>query len=383
MSFDFLGTATPQYGQSGTMPNQVYQNPMTPNPQFAANQQQVVINNVPQQQRRPVYNEPIPEIVIENNNNSQKSSFINFSKLGSITVDNTPEIVEKPKKEKTTRKKKESESSTAVISLKDSTPANSAVSGTIEDVPTAYTYAETTGMLRETLGQIDALSSELVQEFNNVRASRTMKNKYGALTDISENIGSLLSSKIAAIREINSAITKSNDLDYKKYKDIKAAQGAMDDDKYIADLYKAFITNPNMQATSPDMPQFAMPMINEGSMMGSGIIRANVDNSGNIMGGDQAYLNYMSNLSPEQNLMLYEHNPNVKQVVVFDHSTGNKFFQMMDMSTGQVIPNLPVYDQDFMADTTLDLTKGIAKNLNLNETFPIIEINKESVMNQY
>ena len=155
----------------------------------------------------------------------------------------------------------------------------------------------------------------------------------------------------------------------------------MNDDKYIADLYKSFITNPNMQATHPDMPQ--VPMINQGSMMGSGIIRANVDNSGNLAGGDQAYLNYMSNLTPEQNMMIYEQNPNVKQVVVFDHATGNKFFQMMDMSTGQVIPNLPVYDQDFMQDTTLDLSKGIAKNLNLNETFPIVQINQESVMNQY
>jgi hypothetical protein len=101
-------------------------------------------------------------------------------------------------------------------------------------------------MLRETLVQIDALSSELVQEFNSVRASRTMKNKYNALTNISENIGSLLSSKIAAIREINSSISKSNDLDYKKLKDLKAAQGAMDDDKYIAELSNIKM-NPSFQ----------------------------------------------------------------------------------------------------------------------------------------
>ena len=126
-----------------------------------------------------------------------------------------------------------------------------------------------------------------------------------------------------------------------------------------------------------------IPIINEASAMSSGIIRANVDKSGNLMGGDQAYLNYMGNLTPEQNLMLYEQNPNVKQVVVFDHSTGNKFFQYMDMSTGQVIPNLPTYDQDFMADTTLDLAKGVAKNLNLNETFPIVQINQDSIKNEY
>ena len=382
MSFDFLGTASPQqYGSA--VPNQIYQNPTVPNPQFAANQQQIVnnIQQVPQQQR-PVYQPPTPQVVMSSNNSNDKTYMPSFRNLGSVTIDN-PVVTETAKKEKAPRKKKESSNKTAIVKLNDNLPSDPSVSGTVEDIPTAYTYAETTGMLRETLGQIDALSGELVQEFNNIRASRTMKNKYMALTNISENIGSLLSSKIAAIREINSAITKSNDLDYKKYKDIKAAQGAMDDDKYIADLYKAFISNPNTQVTNPDMPQFIMPMVNEGSMVGSGIIRANVDNTGHIMGGDQAYLNYVSNLTPEQNLMLYEQNPNVKQVVVFDHSTGNKFFQMMDMSTGQVIPNLPVYDQDFMADTTLDLNKGIAKNLNLNETFPIIEINKDSVMNQY
>ena len=376
MSFDFLGTATPMMG---TAPNQVYQNPMVPNPQFAANQQ-VMVNNVqqPMVPRRPI-NYDTPEIVMTDKSDS--SAYVpNFRNIGTVIVDNGNQA---PEKKKSPRKKREIGTSGEIIRAKDASPANSAVSGTVEDIPTAYTYAETTGMLRETLGQIDALSSELAQEFNNIRASRTMKNKYGALADISENMGSLLSSKIAAIREINSAITKSNDLDYKKYKDIKAAQGAMDDDKYIADLYKAFISNPNAQAQSPNMPQMNMPMINEGSMMGSGIIRANVDNSGQIMGGDQAYLNYMSNLSPEQNLMLYEQNPNVKQVVVFDHATGNKFFQMMDMSTGQVIPNVPVYDQDFMADTTLDLAKGIAKNLNLNETFPIVQINQNDVKNEY
>lgn len=380
MSFDFLGSATPQYGSA--VPNQIYQNPMTPNPQFAANQQQIVNNApVPMQPQRPVSNFQMPEIVMTSSNTDNKTYMPSFSNIGAVSVENP--VVNETKKERTPRKKKENGSNTAIVKLNSSAPADPSVSGTIEDVPTAYTYAETTGMLRDTLCQIDALSSELVQEFNTVRASRTMKNKYGALTNISENIGSLLSSKIAAIREINSSISKSNDLDYKKFKDIKAAQDAKDDDTYIANLYKSFISNPATQPTSPQMPDFIMPMVNEGSMMGSGIIRANVDNSGNIMGGDQAYLNYMSNLSPEQNLMLYEQNPNVKQVVVFDHATGNKFFQMMDMSTGQVVPNLPVYDQDFMADTTLDLNKGIAKNLNLNETFPIIEINKESVMNQY
>ena len=39
------------------------------------------------------------------------------------------------------------------------------------------------------------------------------------------------------------------------------------------------------------------------------------------------------------------------------------------------MPNLPTYDPMFMEDTTLDLDQGIARNLNLNETFPLIVIN--------
>lgn len=379
MSFDFIDS-TPVYGVPNQQQMQMYQNPMVPNPQFASQQQQVVVNQPQPQMYQPNfanYNYDTPEIVIDNPKDSG-AKLPDLRNIGKIKVDDPIVEESKPK-----RRKRETGSSTEIIRADNASLANGAVSGTIEDIPTAYTYAETTGMLRETLGQIDALSSELAQEFNNVRASRTMKNKYGALANISENMSSLISSKIAAIREINSSISKSNDLDYKKIKDQRAAQGQVDDDKYIAELYKAFISNPQAQISQPSMPTPQIPMINEGSAMNSGIIRANVDNSGNLMGGDQAYLNYMSNLTPEQNLMFYEQNPNVKQVVVFDHATGNKFFQYMDMSTGQVVPNLPVYDQDFMADTTLDLAKGVAKNLNLNETFPIVQINQDSVKNEY
>ena len=166
-------------------------------------------------------------------------------------------------------------------------------------------------------------------------------------------------------------------MDYKKDKDRRAASAAMDDDKYIADLYKGFIQNPINVAPVPQVPQV------DPSIFGSGVVRADL-RSGNYNSGqaDVGYLNYMSNLSPEQNLMRYEGNGNVKQVVVYDAATGNKFFQMMDLSTGSVIPNVPVYDHMFMEDTTIDLHSKIAKNINLNETFPLIVIN-ENVTSQY
>ena len=355
--------------------NNYYQNPMVPNPQFNSSQQQVVINNpniVPQNN--------IPDVVISKSKDEfvPKFTIIEDDKNkieNKMVIHGDPDIPDQQKKRGRPRKELSTTNSSEII--RDD--KDNALSGTVEDVPTMYTYMETTNLLRETLGQIDALSSELIKEFNNVRASRTMKNKYNTLVGISENVGSLIGNKISAIREINSAITKSNDLDYKKYKDIREAQGAMNDDKYIADLYRSFISNPQNMAPNPQYPS-----IDQSLVSGSGIIRADIKGDINSNGPvDASYLNYLSNLSPEQNLMRYENNPNVKQVVVYDVATGNKFFQVMDMSTGEVIPNVPVYDQMFMEDTTLDLSKGIAKNINLNEVFPIVQINQDNVKSQY
>ena len=49
----------------------------------------------------------------------------------------------------------------------------------------------------------------------------------------------------------------------------------------------------------------------------------------------------------------------------------------MDMTTGQVINGLPTRDPMFLEDTTIDLRNKIAKNINLNETYPVVVINNE------
>ena len=295
-----------------------------------------------------------------------------------IPVDNIADSEKNPKRG---RPKKETGSGTGIVRASAATPA----SGTVEDAPTAYSYAETTNMLHDTLGQIDMVNRELLQEFDMVKSSRTLKNKHKIMTDLSENIGSMISNRIQVIKEINSSISKANDMDYKKEKDRKHAMANVDDDKYISDLYKSFIQNPVNVGPTPQYPNI------DPALFGSGVVRADLGGFNPAASGagtgttpppNLSYLNYMSNLSPEQNLMRYENNPNAKQVVVFDAATGNRFFQFMDLSTGQVIPNVPVYDQMFMEDTTLDLKTKIAKNINLNETFPIVVIN-EGVTNEY
>ena len=364
------------------IPMEIYQNPG-----ISQQQQMPMQMNYYQQQQPipPMFSPEIanfvpPVVTMDPPDGSEKKSLFTIVDSGPsnpIEIPGTSEP-EPTNKRKRSRSKKESTKDIVVSGSKGPSEVEK-TNGIVEDSPTAYTYMETTGLLRETLGQIDALNGELVQEFQNVRQNRTMKNKYNVMVGISENIGALIGNRIQAIREINNSITKANDLDYKKLKDMKAAQSVMNDDKYIADVYQAMISNPaNLPATNN------LPPVDP-SIFGSGIVRANITDPAALAGNipmDIGYLNYMSNLTPEQNLMRYENNPNVKQVVVYDAATNNKFFQMMDISTGEVIPNVPVYDQNIMEDTTLDVDHMIAKNINLNETFPIVMINND-ITSQY
>lgn len=368
--------------------NQSFNNPisgmMTPH---SGNMGDLIIKQQQQQVPQPLMNGvPVdprqfetPEIVMNDEKTHRPKFTVSDSKSNTITVDieSDAEIKERKRKKKEGRASSlpraldKSDSSTGIVVSNES---NNSVSGEVVD-STIYTYGETTNLLHETLGQIDAINGELVQEFNAVRRNRTMKNKYNVLIGISENIGSMLNNRLSAIKEINNCISKSNEMDYKKYKDREAMQATMNDDKYISDIYQAFLQNPAAQPTNYNLPEY------NPNAYGSGIVRANIvtDNSGTQ---DIGYLNYIAGLTPEQNLMRYEKDPDVKQVVVYDPNTGNRFFQVMNTRTGEVIPNVPVYGEDIMADTVLNTNTGIAKNINLNETFPIVTING-SVASQY
>lgn len=334
----------------------------------------------PQQQRQMV--DPrifdTPKIVT---GDSEHKSLFKAAKPNVITVEPPiPDPEREARKNRSSSKKKESSGPDLPL-VKDGIER---VQGEEVDAATIYTYGETTGLLHETLGQIDAVNGELVQEFNQVKNNRTMKNKYTVLNNLSENIGAMISNRISVIKEINNCISKSNDMDYRKYKDFQAAKAQITDDKYISDMYQAMIANPANLA-----PTYNAPLVDQ-SVMGSGVIRATVPNSVLSDNGgfiDEGYLNYLSNLTPEQQLMRYENDPDVKQVVVYDDATGYRSFQMMNTRTGEVLNGLPTYGDNIMEDTTLDLNTGKAKNLNLRESFDIVRINSSnpdtSVTSQY
>lgn len=373
----------PTYGTFGGYPQMNYQQPMYNQQAQPTYQQNQVPNQQPQQQKSynidpSIINMP-PTRVIGSGQGTIKPRFtiVDEGKSDpnhSIAITPAMMPTNEEKKAGRPKKKKKPDAETGIMKVDDKP-----LTGTVEDPATIYTYNETNQLLHETLGQIDSINRELIQEFNAVRNSRTMKNKYMTLNNLSENIGSLINNRIQTIKEINNCISKSNDLDYKKYKDMQAAMSNVNDDKYIADIYQALIQNPSNMA-----PSYTANV--DPALVGSGIIRANLPGNMDMTNGqviDSGYLNYISNLSPEQNLMRYEDDPNVKQVLVYDESTGNRFFQIMNMSTGEVIPNVPTYGEAILAETTLDIDKGIAKNLNIRESFPIVKINSNPVTSQY
>ncbi len=238
-------------------------------------------------------------------------------------------------------------------------------------------YNDNNAMLVNTIGQLDILASELKTDLDEVRSSRTLKRKYDYLSMLSSNIGSTLSTKVQAIKELNNTIKNANDMDYRISKDNKDAD-AGNQDKYIMDMYNAFISSPvstgaaGMSMLGPNTSQMTLNNVDN-------IVR--VDS--NPQAADIGYQQFLNNMTPEQNLMRYESNPDVKQVVVYDQSNGNKFFQVMNTRTGEVIPNVPVRDAMFMEDTTIDTRNRIAKNINLNESYPLVILNEGKGMSEY
>lgn len=322
--------------------------------------------NIMQPIQPPPAQQIVPEVVVEPSGISFTTVPDNdISDKMSITINNGPvPDVGLPSKKRGRPKKNE------VGTINDSEIIRA--EGTVEDKPTISSYQETAYMLRNTIDQVDMVASEVKRELDSVRTSRTYKNKYNTMVGLTSNLSDLLNAKISAIKEMNNCISKSNDMDYKIRKDRKDAEAGMGDDKLIMDLYQNIMQNPaNIASSIPSAPVGG----------GMGIVRS-PEAGVNPGDADQGYLSYLANMTPEQNMLLMQQNPDIKQSVVFDASTGNRWFQVMNIKTGQPIPNAPTMDPMFLEDVTLDTKNKIAKNINLGETYPLVIIN-DGVAKEY
>ena len=80
----------------------------------------------------------------------------------------------------------------------------------------------------------------------------------------------------------------------------------------------------------------------------------------------------MDSLNPIQQRMILEKNPNIKTVVVYDQSIGNKWFDVIDVTTGTSIPNVARPAQFLLDDIVPDFRNGVATNSNANMRYPLV-----------
>ena len=277
--------------------------------------------------------------------------------------------IEKPKRKRGRPKKSEQEKQQKQnVEVLDAN-AQTNLSMTQTNDPYLNTYDQTNNMLHTAIMQVDMYNNQVMKDIENVRSSKTLKNKYNYITDLTGIGSNLINTKITAIRELNKTITDSHNLELKRMKEISAQQATADnDDKYLMDMYNAFIQAP-MNTFKSGIGSNQMAFQNGGANL---LVSA---------GGQSPLDNGM--LTPEQNLMRMENNPNIKTVLVLNAVTGERHFDVMDMSTGESIPNVPRPDPMFLEDTIPYPNENVARNVNLDTSYPLIIVGDNSSLNLY
>lgn len=302
--------------------------------------------------------------------NSDEKVDIDFSFFTSddaksiVPVDNTTDMA-KSKKRKRVQKL---EVDGKIESDKDM--MNPVPGASVIDADYASSYSETNSLIRGAIMQADELGSEIKQDIDAVRSSKTLKNKYTYLTNLSASASALISTKIAAIKELNSTITQAHNLELNRLKALKLNETDSNDDMKMMDMYSAFINTP-IGTYSPQVPNI------QDLTLGVNSENGNVSAIEMVQPGQQ-----FGNLTPEQNRMRMEANPNIQTVVRYDQSTGQRQFDVIDTSTGASIPNYPRPDNFLLEDTTIDVHAGIARNRNINTVWPLV-INGSNSITEY
>lgn len=274
---------------------------------------------------------------------------VNISNL----VGNKQEVY-KPdvKDEETTTKKSKSRKSTTVNMTK-------------KDNNSYYDkYSKTNALLDQTIYEIDDLNAAVKNELKLVTASKTLKKKYEYISELAGTSGSLLSTKVTAIRELNKSITDSVNLEIKMAKENKQAEET--DDKRIMDMYNAFINTPIGTYTAPTAPSNIEMTLGNG-----GIPITPATPTGDVQTDDLGYNQYMNNLTPEQRKIQLE-KENIKTVVVFDPETGQRYFDNFNLDTNQPVSGLPLPEAQFLDSLNINMRTGVARDTNLNLTYPIV-----------
>lgn len=300
---------------------------------------------------------------------------MNFDAFNDISIPYDIQEPQQPKRQSSSRKKT---NTTGVVPAEN----NKAYSAT---EPYIDKYQETNNILKTAIAQIDIGLQEMQQDLSYLRSNKTLRNKYQQLSLIQSNMGNYLGNKIQAVRELNNTITKCNDFELKRAKELKNIED-QDDDKRIMELYNSMISMPiggqagmmNSGYSTPFGPStFDMTYAGTPNNPTPNVVTS-VDSSDDI-----GYQHYLQNKTSAQNMMSMDSNPNIQQVVVHNRQTGQSYFEVMDMNTMTPVPNTEKYDNSFLEDTHMDFINNVATNVNLGESYPIVQIGADPILNEY
>ena len=246
------------------------------------------------------------------------------------------------------------------------TPSERELSMLETNTPYINTYQETQEQLKATVNGIDILTSQIAQDLEAVRNSRALKNKYSYICDLTSAAGSLVGNRIAAIREINNTITNAHRLDISRLEKTKAMMQETDDDKAIMDMYRAYVNTP--VGTIPNMPSMVVPTSSLNSPVGT----VPINTPTTISQEDAGYDAFINGNSPEMTAIMFEKNPNLQTVVVYNQTDQSKWFDIIDVTTGQSLPNIPRPPEKLLENMHIDIMNGTAKNIQTDQIYPLV-----------
>ena len=294
------------------------------------------------------------------NNGFNVSSFVEGNEEHKdLTITREIAVVETTPVQRKRSKKKEE---TAVGEVVIPTPQTS-MSYIQENIPYQIAYNETNQQLDESIQQLNMLGAEVMGDLQMIRGSKTLKNKYGFLNDMTGNAVAIINAKIAAIREKNKTINDVNNLEIRRIKELKIQSSEEDDNTHIANLYNAFVNTPIGMG-----PGILGPSVQDTMLIGGGQDLARA-----AIGGDQAA--WEQTLDPAQSRMLLEAKGSIETVVVYDESTGNRWYDVVDKNTRQPVPGVEKPDASYIYELDINVRGGFAKDSNRNVVYPLVVIN--------
>lgn len=236
-------------------------------------------------------------------------------------------------------------------------------------------YYPQVNLIAGVLAQTDRLYQTVEDQLQLFRDNKSFggKTRNMAMAELQNTQVSLINTKLAAIREMNNVRNKINDLNMKHDQMMKDT-GEENSDRAVMESYYALINAPRY-----GLPTFNQPLhpssINTGVNLQGGIVPASpiiTATQGEIQPTQQQPLPSLQSLSPVQQRMILEKNSNIKTVVVYDQSTGNKWFDIIDVTTGNSIPDVARPAQFLLDDMIPDFRNGVATNVNANMSYPLV-----------